>query len=239
MKKKYKALIVDDERLARNALRNKLDHFKHINIVGEAYSVHSAVKAIRETNPDLLFLDVQLFSETGFDILDKVDYDGDIIFVSAFDEYAIRAFEINAIDYLLKPISIERLENAISRIEIKSPKTVKETNYKYDDRILVSQSTGMKFIQINSIIYISSTGDYTKIYTKDRSHLVSKSMNEWEQRLPESYFFRIHRSFIVNIEYVEKTEKYINYSSLIYLKGIDEPLKISRGYMKKFKERFM
>jgi two-component system LytT family response regulator len=187
----------------------------------------------------LLFLDIQLYNETGFDILNKVNYAGKVIFITAFDEYALRAFEINAIDYLLKPISVERLENAISRLSMDIPEVNNEIKYKYDDRILVTQSSGMRFINICSIIYISSSGDYTKIHTRDRNYLVAKSMNQWEKRLPENYFFRTHRSFIINIEFVEKTEKWVNYSSLVYLKDIEEPLKISRGYMKKFKERFM
>jgi len=237
--KKINAIIVDDERLARNALKNKLEHFKQINIVGEANSVNSAVKLIKEKKPDLLFLDIQLYNETGFDILNKLNFTGKVIFVTAYDEYAIRAFEINAVDYLLKPISVERLDNAISRIYLNDPQIDNDFIYNYDDRILVTQTTGMRFIKINSIKYISSSGDYSEIHTAKKSYLMSKSMGEWEKRLPENNFFRIHRSYIVNIEFVERTEKWVNYSSLVYLKDLKEPLKISRNYLKKFKERFM
>lgn len=239
MKNKTKAIIIDDERLARNALKNKLRYFKEIEVVGEANNVSSAVDAINELQPDLLFLDIQLFNETGFDIFNKVDYSGKVIFITAYDQFALRAFEINAVDYLLKPVSIERLEVAIGRINLEKRQEIKENVYNYDDRILVSQLTGMKFIQINNIIYISSSGDYSTVHTKNKDYLVSKTMNEWEHRLPKNYFIRIHRSFIVNVEFVEKTEKWINYSNLIYLKDIDEPLKISRTYLKKFKDRFM
>lgn len=238
MKNKIRALIVDDERLARNALKNKLEHFNEITVVGEADSVNTAVSAIKELQPDLLFLDIQLYNETGFDILNNIDYTGKIIFVTAYDEYAIRAFEINAVDYLLKPISVERLNNAISRLD--KPKPVKIQNkYNYNDRILVGKGNKMIFVELKSIICISASGDYSSIKTADNTtYLVSKSMNEWENRLPENNFFRIHRSTIINIEFVEKTEKWVNYTSLVYLKGIDEPFKLSRSNMKKFKERY-
>lgn len=240
MKQLMAALIIDDERLARNALKKKLEAFPEIEIVGEASNVINAVAAIEEHNPDLLFLDIQLYNETGFDILDKIKYDGKIIFVTAHDEFAIRAFEINAVDYILKPISHERLRNAIERLNSNEKiKEYKTDPFKYEDRILVMCGDRMKFVKLENVSHITALGDFSGINTSDGSeYLTSRSMNEWEDRLPGRYFMRIHRSTIINIEFIEKAEKWFNYSSLIKLKGVENSFKVSRSYFKKIKERF-
>lgn len=241
MKKKYATLVIDDERLARNALINKLNGFEEIEIVGEASNVKEAITAIKEHETELLFLDIQLYNETGFDILDQIKYKGKIIFVTAHDEYALRAFEINAVDYILKPVSFERLSGAISRLQTEEkPEIHKTDKFQYNDRVLIMSGESMRFIKIDTITHIAASGDYSAIHTTDQSeYITSKSMNEWEERLPENYFLRIHRSTIINIEFIEKAEKWFNYSSMIHLKGIAEPFKVSRSYFKKIKERFM
>jgi two-component system LytT family response regulator len=240
MKQLMAALIIDDERLARNALKNKLEAFPEIEIVGEASNVKNAVTAIEELNPDLLFLDIQLYNETGFDILDKIKYEGKIIFVTAHDEFAIRAFEINAVDYILKPISHERLKNAIDRLNSADKKREYKTDkFNYEDRILVMCGERMKFIKLENLSHVTASGDYSGINTSDgNEYLSSKSMNEWEERLPAQYFLRIHRSTIINIDFIEKAEKWFNYSSLIRLRGVEKTFKVSRSYFKKIKERF-
>ena len=240
MKQLMTALIIDDERLARNALKNKIEGFPEIEIVGEASNVGNAIAAIEEHNPDLLFLDVQLYNETGFDILDKIKYDGKIIFVTAHDEFAIRAFEINAVDYILKPISPERLKNAIDRLfSAEKKKEYKTDQFNYEDRILIMCGERMRFIKLENVTHISASGDFSGISTiEGDEYISSKSMNEWEDRLPPKYFLRIHRSTIINIEYIEKAEKWFNYSSLIKLKGVENSFKVSRSYFKKIKERF-
>jgi two-component system, LytTR family, response regulator len=234
------ALIIDDERLARNALRTKLEAFPEIEIVGEASNVKNAQAAIEEHNPDLLFLDIQLYNETGFDLLDSIKYEGKIIFVTAHDEFAIRAFEINAVDYILKPISSERLKNAITRLNTAYKKREYKTDpFNYEDRILIICGERMKFIKLENLSHITASGDFTGLSTGDgNEYISSKSMNEWEDRLPEKYFLRIHRSTIINIDFIEKAEKWFNYSSLIKLRGVENPFKVSRSYFKKIKERF-
>ena len=234
------AIIIDDERLARLALRNKLQDFKEIEIVGEANNVDSAIKAIEEMNPELIFLDIQLFNETGFDVLNKTQYNGKIIFVTAHDEYAIRAFEVNALDYILKPISHERLQKAIEKLTSNETNKIPKTEiFNYEDRILIISGEYMKFIKIDTVTHILASGDYSSIYTKEgNEYLSTKKMNEWEERLPEKSFLRIHRSTIVNIEFIEKIEKWFNYSSQIYLKNVEIPFKVSRSNFKKIKDRF-
>ncbi len=240
MKQVLTALIVDDERLARNTLKNKIEAFREIEIVGEASGVSDAIASIHEHDPDILFLDIQLYNETGFDILEKTRYEGKIIFVTAHDEFAIRAFEINAVDYILKPISHERLKNAIDRLHSTDRMTEYPTApFNYDDRILIMCGCRMKFVKLEEVSNIAASGDFTFINTIDGSeHLTSRSMNEWEERLPGKYFLRIHRSTIINIEHIEKAEKWFNYSSLIQMKGTEKPFKVSRSYFKKIKERF-
>lgn len=240
MKQKMTALIVDDERLARNALRNKLEAFHEIEIVGEAGNVRNAVAAIEEHDPDILFLDIQLYNETGFDLLERARYKGKTIFVTAHDEFALRAFEINAVDYILKPVSHERLKNALERLFSSEKKVEHKTEpFNYDDRILIMCGERMKFIKLETVSNITASGDFTFINTVDGcEYLTARSMNEWEERLPGKYFLRIHRSTIINIEFIEKAEKWFNYSSMIQMKGSDKPFKVSRSYFKRIKERF-
>jgi two-component system, LytTR family, response regulator len=232
MKKKLRALLIDDERLARNDLRSLLSEYAHIEVIGEADSVQHALKVIAEEDPDLLFLDIQMPGESGFDLLDKIDLQASVIFVTAFDEYAIRAFEVDAIDYLLKPVNPERLRTAIERLnreKFYSPD--KQRILDYDDAMLLSLNSHLKFLRVSSIVYIQSAGDYSEIITSEgKKGLIQKSMMEWEQRLPEKYFCRIHRSTIVNIEFVTKIDEWFGNSYQVTLKGVEQPLTMSRRY---------
>ena len=236
----YNALVIDDERLARKELIGMLSEFSCIKSIHEADDVSSAIKMIDSVNPNLLFLDIQMPGETGFDLINQIDYTGKIIFVTAYDQYAIRAFEVNAMDYLLKPVTPERLQKSVNKLEKDSIKPI-ETDYnlKYNDRLFLTIGTQLLFVKISSIISIESDGDYTKVFTSEgRKGLVSKSMKEWELRLPANYFCRIHRATIINLEFVENIEKWFNYSYRLHLKGIEEPYIISRRYAKQLKEKF-
>jgi len=236
----YKALVVDDERLARKELIGMISEYSCISSIHEADDVSSAIKMIELVKPNLIFLDIQMPGETGFDLINRIDYSGKIIFVTAYDQYAIRAFEVNAIDYLLKPVTPERLKKSIDKLEKETIKPA-ETDYnlKYDDRLFLTLGNQLLFVKISSIVSIESEGDYTKIITSEgKKGLVSKSMKEWELRLPANYFCRIHRATIVNLEYIDKIEKWFNYSYQLHLKNIEEPYIISRRYAKQLKEKF-
>lgn len=237
---KYNVLVVDDERLARKDLISMLSDYECIETINEAEDVNSAIQMIEKVDPNLIFLDIQMPGDSGFDLLNKTDYKGKIIFATAFDEYALRAFEVNALDYLLKPITHQRLKKAIEKLdtEIKADSKFEYT-LKPDDRLLLTVGTKLVFIKVNSIIAIESDGDYTRIITNDGNKgLVSKSMKEWESRLPVNYFCRIHRTTIINLEQIEKIDKWYNYSYKVILKGIDKPYVISRRYAKQLKEYF-
>lgn len=239
MKATMTALIVDDERLSRKELALMLAGNPRLKVIGEAEDVPSAIVNIKELNPDLIFLDIQMPGQTGFDLLEQIDYEGRIIFVTAYDEYAIRAFEVNALDYLLKPVSPERLEKSVSRLfEDAEPAVEPKKVLNWNDRLFILFGNQMRFLKISTIVCIIAEGDYSKVYTTDQQPgLVLKSMQEWEERLPESYFCRIHRSAIINMDFADRLEKWFNYSYQVHLKGYPEPLVISRRYAKKIKDR--
>lgn len=238
---KFTGYIVDDESLARYTLKKKLADFPEIEILGEASTIQNALEEIPIKKPDILFLDIQLSEGTGFDLLNELNCNCKIIFITAFDEYAIRAFEINAIDYLLKPISNKRLKQAINRI--KNPKINIEigniVELKYDDRFMISSRDNINFIKISEITFIKSSGDYTEIkLVSGKIYLESKSMNQWEQCLPKNHFFRISRFYIVNFDYVLKIKRAFPIPALLYIEGNKEPIRISRSYYQRIKSKY-
>ncbi len=233
-----KAIIVDDERLARVNLRKLLQPYPRIEIAGEAASCDETVRLINIHKPRLIFLDIQLSGETGFDLLELIDKSIKIIFVTAYDEYAIRAFEVNAIDYLLKPVNPERLKESIMRV-ISREKSLKNEsrNYEYSDSIFVRLNNySSRFIKISSITFIEPVGNYSKIVTTEGRHcLVLKTLKQWQEELPDNNFVRIHRSSIINIEHLDRIEKKSSTLQKAYLKNIPEPLEVSRRYAQKLK----
>ncbi|MCU0239094.1 MAG: LytTR family DNA-binding domain-containing protein [Pyrinomonadaceae bacterium] len=237
---KLTAIIVDDERLARLELRSLLSEFDEVFIIGEAENLTEAVKLIQTDKPDVIFLDIQLHSENGFDLLEKVEKNFKLIFVTAFDAFAIRAFETNALDYLLKPVNPERLAKTIERLlENDEKQEINLRKLEYEDRLFIEIGERSKFLKISSIKCICADGDYTQVFTDDgKKHLITKPLKEWEERLPEKYFVRIHRSTIVNLEFIEKVEGWFSRSYQVFIKDIKQPLTISRRYSAIIKEKF-
>jgi two-component system LytT family response regulator len=235
------AVIIDDERLARVNLRNLLLPFTNLEIIGEADSCKSAIELINACKPNLVFLDIQLTGESGFDILEKIEYNIKIIFVTAFDEFAIRAFEVNAIDYLLKPVNPVRLAKAIEKISVerKNENALNKT-LNFTDSIYVKLTNSVsKFIKINSIASISSYGNYTKVLMSDgERYVILKTLKQWEMELPNKYFVRIHRTDIINIEFISRVERYSLSFHRVYLKNNAEPFQISRRYMANLKKNY-
>jgi two-component system LytT family response regulator len=235
------AIVIDDERLARLTLKKDLEKFPEIIIAGEASNITTAKSLIEQINPDLLFLDIQLSDGSGFDLLNQIDYTGRIIFVTAYDEYAIRAFEINAVDYLLKPISSKRLKKAIDKLYNSDDQNIHKTTAKlnYEDHLMVMHNKSVNFIKINTITYIKASREYSYINTSDgKEYLTSISIGEWESRMPEQNFCRIHRSTIINFDYIININHHITGSAEVIIQGIPEPLNISRNYFKKLKIRY-
>jgi two-component system LytT family response regulator len=236
-----KAIIVEDEVFALQSLTNILNEIGDIEIVAAFESMKETVEYFRHNNqPELLFLDIHLADGFAFEIFDKVKVDCPVIFVTAYDEYAFRAFEINAQDYLLKPISVERLKNAINRLKLEDQKEsfTPVSKLKYDDRIMIEQKNSIHFLKIDSIVLINASKSYTFIMDKiGKKYLVCRSMSEWESKLPENHFCRVHRNSIVNFNFIERTEKSGN-SAVISMTGIQDPVVVSRGYYKLMKSRY-
>jgi two-component system, LytTR family, response regulator len=237
---RFTAILVDDERLARKELRSMLAEHEIIDVVGEAETVTQAAELVHAKNPDVLFLDIQLPGETGFDLLERITPACKIIFVTAFDAYAIRAFEVNALDYLLKPINPARLAQAIERLTTHASApgpTVRALEY--EDRLFIEVDERSRFLKVSDIIVISAMGDYSQILSSDgQKSLVLKPLKHWEERLPAKHFTRIHRSTIINVDYVERVESWFNRSYRVHIRQLDEPLVMSRRYAAQFKTTF-
>lgn len=234
-------MIIDDERLARVTLKDMLADYPVIEIIGEAESVEQSIPLIINLDPHVLFLDIQLSDGTGFDLLNKISYSGKVIFITAYDEFAIRAFEVNAIHYLLKPVSHKNLKEAIDRLQRTEPEKEPGNliNFKFTDRLLVTCGNFLNFIKVSSIVTITAAGDYSLIRTSDgKEYIDSKTMTEWEERLPENHFLRINRSTIINFDAIEKTEQKSVNMILINVRGITKPFRISRLYYKRIRTKF-
>ena len=236
------AVIVDDERLARQELRTLLEeaHAEQVHIVGEAESVSSAARLVHATDADVVFLDIQLAGETGMDLVPLLGADVDVVFVTAYDEYTLRAFEVNALDYLLKPVAPERLAVTVSRLVGAQPKPSTPQAVRYEDRLFLRLGHERAFVRVRDIVAIEADGDGSTLLMSP--HLArkpsAKSLREWEQRLPDRQFVRIHRSTIVNLEYVERLEPWSHASQHVHVRGIKEPLTMSRRFGARLRERF-
>ncbi len=233
-----KSIIVDDEWLVREELKTMLAQYPQIEVMGEAANVPQAIELVKEIKPDVIFLDIQMPGASGFDLLDQTDINSKIIFVTAYDQYALKAFEVNALDYLLKPIQKKRLAKAVQRL-LTTDKLTSRVIQKlgYDDVIYVLVNGSLKFIKVSLLKCIIAEGNYSYIYYKDRTKdLVSKTLQQWEEILPDDYFVRIHRSTIVNFEYVEQVKKRRNYTHLVYVRDIEKPFIMSRRYAAKLKK---
>ncbi len=228
--KTWRALIVDDEKLARDELKTQLEAYKQIDIIGESSDVESAYSMIVSTRPNLVFLDIDLGSNTGFDLLARIDTGFKVIFVTAHDEYAIRAFEVNALDYLLKPVWEDRLGACIKRLGDPHSEKLPE---KLDchDQILVKMRSSSRFIRVNEITCIESCADYTRIYSSRKiSGLVHHTMKRWLERLPCSDFIRIHKSYIINSNYVDRIDRSSEDGVHAYVVFPEKALPVSRRY---------
>ncbi len=236
------AIIIDDERLARNELKKLLEQHPEIQIIDEASGVDEGVEKIELARPDLIFLDIQMPGKTGFDLLGELEKAPKVIFTTAFDEFALKAFEVNALDYLLKPIDPNRLSDAIQKLQtelaleqasllggsVRGPLTEA-------DQVFVKDGEKCWFVKLAEIRLFESVGNYAKVYFSTHKPLILKSLNALEDRLDEHVFFRANRKHIINLHWIEKIEPYFNGGLLVELKE-GEKIEISRRQTVKFKE---
>jgi two-component system LytT family response regulator len=238
-----KAIIIDDERLARTELRKLLEDFPEIEIVDEAANAEEGITKIETHNPDLIFLDIQMPGKTGFDLLAELDRAPQVIFTTAYDEYALKAFEVNALDYLQKPIEPKRLADAVHKLhasEVASNNhnhvTTENKSLLSDiDQVFVKDGERCWFVKLNEIRLFESVGNYAKVFFGNNKPLILKSLNALEERLDEKTFFRANRKHIVNLRMIDKIEPYFNGGLLLELKG-GEKIEVSRRQTVKFKE---
>ena len=232
-----RALLVDDERLARAELTRLLDKFPEIEIVSEASNGEEAINLIEEHKPDLVFLDIQMPGMTGFEVLEHLHVVPNIIFVTAYDEYALKAFEVNALDYVLKPIELSRLEKAIEKVNLKNQEQDINTNKElsHESQIFIKDGEKCWFVKLDKVRMFESEGNYIRLYFDDSKPMILKSLNNLEKRLNNKEFFRISRKYIINLSWVEKVEAWFNGGLRVTLKT-GEKLEISRRQTSRFKE---
>jgi two-component system LytT family response regulator len=232
-----KALIVDDERLARNEVRRLLGEFPWISVVGEAENADDALLKINELRPDVLFLDVQMPEKSGFDLLESIRGElPHVIFTTAYDEFALRAFEVNALDYLVKPITPERLALALSRVREPGPPADTDAPLRVSDHVLVRDGTRCWFIPVRRIRLFESEGNYTRVSFDSAKPLIYRSLSTLEQRLPAETYFRINRQQIVNLEFIENIESWFSGGLKVWLRGGEE-CEVSRRAARTFRQK--
>lgn len=234
-----KAIIVDDERLARTELRRLLAPFKEIDIIAEAVNAKDAAEKITQLNPDLIFLDIQMPGKNGFELLEELESAPEVIFTTAYDEYALKAFEFNALDYLLKPIEPHRLEEAIKRVaaKTKAEKFV-STEKQYlmaEDQVFVKDGDRCWFVKLSEIRLFESEGNYARLYFGDYKPLILRTLNSLDDRLDPRTFFRANRKHIVNLKWIDNIEPWLNGGLLVKLKG-GQKVEVSRRQSVKFRD---
>ncbi len=244
MSDKLKTIVIDDEQPARDLMRFYLDNHPQIELVGEYQNGFDGVKAIMKEKIDLVFLDIQMPKLNGFEMLELIDQKPAIVFTTAHDEFALKAFEQNAVDYLLKPFAKERLLESIARViasqgaqtnSIKKLQTHIQNNEEQIDRIIVKSGVDIDIISLDAILYLEAEDDYVSIHTSKKRYLKKNTLSFYETKLDPMLFVRIHRSFVVNIREIKKVEKYSKDGYICILKQ-GQTLHISRSGYKKLRE---
>jgi two-component system LytT family response regulator len=240
-------IIVDDEKLARDLLKEYLENYPEIELLGEADQGTEAVEKIDKLKPDIVFLDVQMPGMTGFDVLEDIEHEPYVIFVTAYDQYAIKAFEKNAVDYLLKPLDEERFRNAVNRalkrktlehssIEDLLSSMKSERKGTYDTHIFVQKSEKLFNLPVDEIVYLEASGDYTIITTKADQFVSSSGIGKLEEILNPEVFIRVHRSTIVNVNYLKEIERHFNGGMVVKMQS-GKSFPVSRTYAKLIRKK--
>ncbi|MDP4684511.1 MAG: LytTR family DNA-binding domain-containing protein [Crocinitomicaceae bacterium] len=242
--KSFKTLIIEDERLAREELKLLLKDYLEIEIIGEAKNGEEGLQKIKEEKPDLLFLDVSMPGMTGFEMLKHLEEIPRVIFITAYDEYAMKAFEVNALDYILKPVDPDRLKEAIAKLTATEDDFIsnqaeslsrKNRQLTLNDRVFIKDGEKCWFIELSKVRMLESEGNYVKVYFDNFKPLILRSLNSFEDRLDPEYFFRANRKFIINLNWVSNIENWFNGGLQVELRD-GEKVEISRRQAIRFKE---
>ncbi|HBH06778.1 MAG TPA: DNA-binding response regulator [Flavobacteriales bacterium] len=237
------SIIVDDERLARRELKRLLEPHTDVDILAECSNADEAKEMIEKMRPDLLFLDIQMPGKTGFDLMEMLDYTPEVIFITAYDEFALKAFNANALDYILKPIEEERLKNALNRVSEKIDDRKNSETYKSQqeqlgqhDQVFVKDGDKCWFVTLKDVRLFESEGNYVRVYFENNKPLILKSLNNLDKKLSDKDFFRANRKHIINLKWVDKIETWFNGGLLVILKD-GKRIEISRRQAVKLKDR--
>lgn len=244
---KTTCLIIDDEKLARDLLHEYLESFSDIEIIGECSKGTEAVEKINKLKPDLIFLDVQMPGMTGFDVLEEIDHEPYVIFTTAYDQYAIKAFEKNAVDYLLKPLDQERFRLAVNRAL--KQKKLEQSNLEdllqslrgdrkssYDSHIFVQKSEKLFNLPVEEIVYLEASGDYTIITTKTDQFVSSSGIGKLDEIMNPDTFIRVHRSTIINLNFLKEIERHFNGGMVVKMQN-GKSFPVSRTYAKAIRKK--
>jgi len=235
--KKIKVIIVDDERLAREEVKRALKIYEDFVLIGEAENAYDAKVLIETERPDLIFLDIQMPEKSGFDLLESLDHVPAVLFITAYDQYAIQAFEVSALDYLMKPIREERFAKAIQKIReaIQMKSSLNDSTSK-DRKIFIKDGEKRFFIQLDDIYLIESLENYTRLFFQDKKALQRRSLRQWEEILDETVFFRINRTEIINTKFIQEVHTTMSGRLEVKLKT-GELLEVSNRQSVKFKNQ--
>jgi len=239
-------LIIDDEKLARELLREYLEGFPKIEIIGECAKGNEAVEKINKLKPDLIFLDVQMPGMNGFDVLEEIDHEPYIIFTTAYDQYAIKAFEKNAVDYLLKPLDQERFRLAVNRALKRKTveqgtmeellRSIKADAKNFETHVFVQKSEKLFNLPVEEIVYLEASGDYTVITTKNDQFVSSSGIGKLEEIMDPDTFIRVHRSTIINLNYLKEIERHFNGGMVVKMQN-GKSFPVSRTYAKLIRKK--
>ena len=234
--KTFKTIIIDDERLAREEVKRALKGFPEFDVIGEASNVDSALILIEELKPDILFLDIHMPEKSGFDLLEELTNVPDVIFTTAYDQYAVKAFEMNALDYLVKPLRDERFSKTIEKVKLELSKRVKlePTTIPMHQKIFIKDGEKCHFIPLTDIHFIESLENYARLYFGSNKAMIKRSLNLLAEKLDPKVFFRVNRSQIININYIKEIHPYFNNKLQIIL-TTGEKVEVSSRQSVKFK----
>tara|TARA_R110002073_G_scaffold128999_3_gene275097 strand:- start:54357 stop:55079 length:723 start_codon:yes stop_codon:yes gene_type:complete len=235
--KRYKTIIIDDERLAREEVKRALEKHQEFEIIGEASHVDEAISLIEELKPDILFLDIHMPGKSGFDLLEELTNVPDVVFTTAYDEYAVKAFEMNALDYLVKPLRDERFSKTIEKVKIELSKrvTLEPTTLPMHQKIFIKDGENCHFIPLTEIYFIESLENYARLYFGSDKAMIKRSLNLLAEKLDPKVFFRVNRSQMINIHYIKEIHPYFNNKLQIIL-TTGEKVEVSSRQSVKFKD---
>jgi len=234
----YTTLIIDDERLAREEVRRALDGYPEFDIVGEANNVDKALELIEACQPDIIFLDIHMPGKSGFDLLEELTTVPEVVFTTAYDQYAVQAFEVNALDYLVKPLREERFAKTMEKVRLGLQKRDEEKEKPLDihQRIFIKDGEKVFFVPLTEVRLIESMENYARLYFGKEKAMIKRSLNQLEEKLDPAVFFRTNRSQIINTEYIKEIHPYFNNKlQMILITG--ETVEVSSRQSVKFKKR--